>query len=113
MIDNQEFGIDAIKEALENAYGVFKKFEEAASDGKVTWIETLSLSLGAIPKAYDTIKNGKLIALQFKDMDESESTEIKLWFEDMFDLENDEAELKIEAIFNWLLVTAETCEIIM
>lgn len=114
MNDNKEkYGIETIKASLKTVYVVFKKIDKAGEDGKVTWTEALSIGIGSFSKVWDIIKNGKNLVIEFEDMSENESNELKEWFQKEFDLENDVVEEKIEAVFSWILNTAETIKVLV
>jgi len=107
--ETKTYGIDELKKVLETAFEVVDKVEEAlADDGKVSGLEAAGIAISTIPDAYAIAKKGKLIAAQYKDLDDTEREELKFWFADKFDLDDDIAEEKVEAIFNWLVVTDDT-----
>ncbi len=114
MSENETFGIDTIKTVLKSAFKVITNIEKAKeSDDKVSFMEASGIVIGAVPDAYNAIKNGKTLYNELKDLDESERAELNTWFATEFDLADDEAEEKVEAIFEWILATADAIEVIV
>jgi len=112
--ETKTYGIEELKKVLKSTFTTVNKVEEAKKDdGKVSIIEAAGITVSALPDAYNTIKNGKAIWNEYQDLDNIERAELSLWFAREFDIADDVAEKKVEAIFNWLMVTDDTINIII
>lgn len=105
----EKLGIEQIKKVLKATFKIITKIEEAKeSDNKVTLMEAGGIVMTSVPDAYNAVRNGRVLFEELKDLDDEERMELQTWFATEFDLADDVAEEKIEAIFNWLVVTSDT-----
>lgn len=104
---SEKLGIENLKEACINLINTGEKIDKAFEDGKITGMETISISLSSAPGFIKLVKNGKLIKAEFDDMDDEESAELKAAIANELDLRNDYVETKIEKGFNVAIALGE------
>lgn len=107
--EQEQYGIDAIKNLLDLGFKLHKGIASAMEDGKVTILDLTAFMPAAFaaPKA---LSNINLAWLQLSDLDDAEREEILAWAREQFDLSDDELELLIEdtlqAVLNDVRVAA-------
>lgn len=99
------YGIETIKESLIWGFKFAKAFEEKNEDGKVTWLEWVSL----FPKLLglkDIILSREKLLKEWFDMDNAEKTILGDFIRDNFDLNDDDVEEFIEATIDYVCATS-------
>jgi hypothetical protein len=96
-------GIENLKTALGFAIGLGEKIEIALSDdGKITWTEIFGF-IPILTSVPSVIKAAPELVDEFKDLDQAEKDDLKIWLETELDLQNDKVESYIEKAFELLL----------
>ena len=96
----EKFGVENIKKAIGAVINIGENVEQARDDGEVSLGEAISITVGAIPPMFNSVKNWNKIREEYNDLSNAERQEIKTWVQEEFDLEDDFVESKIEAAFD-------------
>lgn len=100
------YGTEKTKKAIGTVTGILEYVEKVTEDGKVSVTEII----GFIPKSIGllkSIKDGKEIYNEYKDLDEAERQEVIAHFSSELDLANDKVEYIIEESFSVIVKLSE------
>ena len=96
-------GIEKIKNAAKAVIRFGNKLEDVLADGKVTFIEGITLAIGTAPDAFEVAQDAKEIKAEFKDLDDVERKVLVDYVVEELDLESEKVEDIAEAGFEFLL----------
>lgn len=100
-------GIDAIKKAAKAVIRFGDKLEDALADGKITFVEGISLAISAAPDAFSLAQDAQQLKAEFNDLDSNERQELADYVTEELDLEADNVEEIAEKGFNLLVAIDE------
>lgn len=96
----ENLGVDNIKKTIGAIISIGVSIIKAkADDDKISMSEAIGITVGSIPKVFNSVKNFGAVREEYNDLDDTEREDIKLWVREEFDLSNDYVEEKIEAGF--------------
>ena len=96
-------GIEKLKEAALAVVNFGEKVENALADGKLSFIEGITIAIGSAPDAFGLIQDGKEIKAEFQDLDDSEREELCDYVASELDLNADGVEEVAEKGFDLLV----------
>jgi hypothetical protein len=100
-------GIEKLKEAAKAVVDFGEKIEEALKDdGKLTFVEGITIAVGSAPEIFSMVKDAGEIKDEFLDLDDIEREELSDFVASELDLNADGLEIVVEAGFE-LLVSLE------
>lgn len=99
-------GIEKLKDAATAAVNFGEKIEDALADGKLSFVEGITIAIGSAPEVFGLIQDGKEIKAEFQDLDDFERRELVEHVAAELDLDSDGIEEVVENGFD-LLVSLE------
>ena len=98
-------GIEALKQAAKAVISFGDKLEDALEDGKLTFLEGITIAIGTAPDAFKLLQKENIAELkeEFLDLDEDEKDELSVYVAEELDLDADTMEFIVEAGFDFLL----------
>lgn len=92
-----------IKEVTKVLVELGEGIQEKLADGKIKFLEYVSLVVDVFPDAFHIIKNGAQLKEEWLDFTDEERAEVVDYLVDELNLENDTLEAKIEKGFEMLM----------
>jgi hypothetical protein len=96
-------GIETLKEAAKAVISFGNKLEDALADGKLTFIEGITIAIGTAPDAFSLIQDAQELKAEFLDLDDAEMDALSEYVAVELDLDADKIELIVEKGFEFLI----------
>lgn len=91
----QKFGIQYLMIALGVALDMAQGINNALQDGKISFLETLSIGGKAFPIA-EVIRNRKALVDELRELDEAEKMQIQQFVKDKYNVPDDKVKQTVE-----------------
>jgi hypothetical protein len=83
------------KEVLTLLAGLYMGYENANSDGKISWTD-FACFIAPLKSAFAALDDIKECVTEIKGLSKEDKAELCKWFNDEFDIKNDDIEKKVE-----------------
>jgi uncharacterized protein (DUF2344 family) len=97
------FGIETLKDTAKAVVKLGLKVEDALEDGKINFIEAISIGISTAPEAFALSQKGTQLKQEYQDLSDEERVQLVEYVVEEFDLESDKLEAIIEAGFEVLV----------
>lgn len=99
MNEQNLYGTDSIKSVLKFFIKSAMSYQEANEDGNVTKMEWLMMAPGMVTNLISAIIDAKDSVTEWKDLIDSERTELVTWMKEEYEVDDEKAERVVEKIF--------------